>query len=146
MYQHIVTDKLLPSRLCLQLNNNENIFCQTQNSDVRSRINVAAAYRDRGQFSRDPNLSVTTCACACVTGSATRLTASLIVVSGRDGSVLRSVTVPDLAESYYSPVLYRQNDNTSVVLFGTGGETHRGALWALPLTALYAGDVSQVDL
>ena len=69
----------------------------------------------------------------------------MILVSGRDGSVLRSVTVPDSAESYYSPVVYRQRTNTDVVLFGTGGETHRGALWALPLADLYAGDMRQVS-
>ena len=81
-----------------------------------------------------------------VTGSATRLAASLLLVSGRDGSVLRRLPVPDSAESYYSPVVYRQRDNTDVILFGTGGETHRGALWTLSLTDLYAGDISQVPL
>jgi len=80
----------------------------------------------------------------CVTGSGSRLTASLVLVSGRDGSVLRRLAVPDSAESYYSPVIYRQRDNTDVVLFGTGGETHHGALWALTLSQLYAGDISQV--
>ena len=60
--------------------------------------------------------------------------------------MLRRLVVPDSAESYYSPVIYRQQDNTDVVLFGTGGETHRGALWALPLKHLYAGDTSQVLL
>jgi len=79
-----------------------------------------------------------------ITGSSTRLAASLLLVSGRDGDVLRSLTVPDSAESYYSPVVYRQRGNTAVVLFGTGGETHRGALWTLPLNDLYAGDISQV--
>jgi len=53
--------------------------------------------------------------------------------------------VPDSAESYYSPVVYRRRDNTEVVLFGTGGETHRGALWALPLSDLRAGDMTQVS-
>jgi len=79
-----------------------------------------------------------------IAGSASRLTASLLLVSGRDGSVLRRLTVPDSAESYYSPVIYRRRDNTDIILFGTGGETHRGALWALPLSHLYAGDISQV--
>jgi len=69
----------------------------------------------------------------------------VILVSGRDGSVLRSLTVPDSAESYYSPVVYRQRPGTDVVLFGTGGETHRGSLWVLPLTDLYAGDIRQVQ-
>ena len=58
--------------------------------------------------------------------------------------MLRRLAVPDSAESYYSPVIYRQRDNTEVVLFGTGGETHRGALWALPLHDLYAGNIGQV--
>jgi len=81
-----------------------------------------------------------------VAGSASRLAARLLVVSGKDGSVLQSLTVPDSAESYYSPVVYRQRDSVGVILFGTGGETHRGALWSLPLTDLYAGDISQVLL
>jgi len=81
-----------------------------------------------------------------VAGSATRLAASLLLVSGRDGSVLQSLMVPDSAESYYSPVVYRQRGSVDVILFGTGGETHRGALWTLPLTDLYAGDIGQVLL
>ena len=53
--------------------------------------------------------------------------------------------MPDAAESYYSPVVYRRRGDVDVVLFGTGGETHGGALWALPLQGLYAADIDQVD-
>jgi len=79
-----------------------------------------------------------------VAGSGRRLSASLVLVGGKDGTLLRRLKVPDSAESYYSPVIYRQRDGTQVVLFGTGGETHRGSLWSLPLSQLYAGNITQV--
>ena len=48
-------------------------------------------------------------------------------------------------ESYYSPVLYKRLDGTDVVLFGTGGETHGGALLVISIADLFKGDIRKVN-
>ncbi|XP_077484241.1 uncharacterized protein LOC144094190 [Amblyomma americanum] len=68
-----------------------------------------------------------------------RLAGRLLVVSGRSGRLLSWAAVPDGRESYYSPQLLLHPDGSELVLFGTGGETHGGSLWSLPLRELLAG-------
>ncbi|MBM65184.1 MAG: hypothetical protein CMH55_03000 [Myxococcales bacterium] len=58
----------------------------------------------------------------------------LTVLSGADGSVYRSAVMPDGAETYMSPVVFRRRDGTQVVVFGSGGETLAGSLWWIPMT------------
>ncbi|KAH6930235.1 hypothetical protein HPB50_012227 [Hyalomma asiaticum] len=70
-----------------------------------------------------------------------RLAGRLLVVSGRSGKLLSWIKVPDGRETYYSPQLMLYPDGTELVLFGTGGETHGGSLWSLPLRELLAGRV-----
>lgn len=70
-----------------------------------------------------------------------RLKGRLIIFSGKTGKVLRWVAVPDEKETYFSPVLYHKKDGKDLVLFGTGGETHPGGLWVIPLQNLYLGMV-----
>ena len=61
----------------------------------------------------------------------------LAVVSGATGRQLsRRIIIPDNRETYSSPVLYRHSDNVDLVLFGSGGETIPGSLWALTLSSL----------
>ena len=61
----------------------------------------------------------------------------LVVVSGRTGQALmEQVQVPDGRETYFSPVLYHHPDGSPVVLFGTGGETISGSLWAVTLDSI----------
>lgn len=69
----------------------------------------------------------------------------LLVISGRDGAQIRQLTVPDAKESYFSPVIYSKKNKSVVVVFGTGGETHAGALWVIELVDLLAGNMNQVD-
>ena len=66
------------------------------------------------------------------------------MVSGGDGKLVRQLATPDAQETYYSPVVYTKKDGNDVVLFGTGGETHRGALWVLKMVDLMAGDMGKV--
>ena len=54
-------------------------------------------------------------------------------------------TVPDGKESYYSPVVYKRRDGVDLVLFGTGGETHSGSLWYIPLKDLYASGMEKAS-
>ncbi|XP_075750065.1 uncharacterized protein LOC119172507 isoform X2 [Rhipicephalus microplus] len=72
-----------------------------------------------------------------------RLAGRLLVVSGRSGKLLSWAMVPDSRETYYSPQLMLYPDGTELVLFGTGGETHGGSLWSLPLRQLLAGRVDE---
>lgn len=66
------------------------------------------------------------------------------MVSGRDGTVIQQLVVPDARESYYSPVIYSKKNGAKTVLFGTGGETHAGALWVIDLDDLLAGNIDKV--
>ena len=69
----------------------------------------------------------------------------MLLMSGRTGKVLRWMGVPEGRESYYSPQIYLQLDGTKIVLFGTGGETHGGSLWAITLEHLKQGRVNMVS-
>ena len=67
----------------------------------------------------------------------------LMVVSGRDGSVIHRMRVPDNRETYCSPLLWRRMDEEWVV-FGTGGETFPGSLWAVAAEEVLAGTLAGV--
>ena len=61
----------------------------------------------------------------------------LIVVSGRTGQkLMERVQMPDGRESYTSPVLFNHPSGSPAVVFGTGGETIKGSLWAVTLASL----------
>ena len=70
-----------------------------------------------------------------------RLIGRIIIFSGKTGRVLRWVETPDKKESYFSPVLYTLKNGSELVIFGTGGETHGGALYIIQLTDLYHGKI-----
>jgi len=63
----------------------------------------------------------------------------VLVVSGADGKVLATRPVPDGAETYASPVVYRRHDGTEWVVFGTGGESKPGAAYRAPVASLLDG-------
>ena len=63
----------------------------------------------------------------------------LAIVSGRNGAVLHVHVSPDSNEMYTAPVVYARADGTEWVIFGTGGETHPGAAYRAPVTALLDG-------
>lgn len=61
----------------------------------------------------------------------------VVVVSGRTGQQLSDrILMPDGHETYNSPIAYNITDNTEVVVFGSGGETIGGSLWAITLNSL----------
>jgi outer membrane protein assembly factor BamB len=65
------------------------------------------------------------------------------VVSSLDGSIVAFAVMPDGQETYMPPVLLPDDGAASpTILFGTGGETWPGALWATSLSAVMAGDLS----
>ena len=66
-----------------------------------------------------------------------RSPASLVVVSGATGqSLMDPIQLPDGHESYMSPVLFQMNGKFDLVLFGTGGETIPGSLWAISMSTI----------
>ena len=69
-----------------------------------------------------------------------RAVGQVLVVSGADGSVIESTSVPDNRETYMSAVVIEGADESSPrVIIGTGGETLPGSLWAVPLDDIVAG-------
>ena len=68
-----------------------------------------------------------------------RKAARILLLSGKTGKVLRWMETPNGEESYFSPVVYTLSNGTEMVVFGTGGETHGGALYVIQLLHLYLG-------
>ena len=65
-----------------------------------------------------------------------RSPALIIILSGKTGKkLIDPIVVPDGHESYMSPVRYTLGDK-DVVLFGTGGETITGSLWAITVDSI----------
>ena len=66
-----------------------------------------------------------------------RSPAYLVVISGKTGqSLIPPILTPDGHESYMSPVLFKLNGKDDLILFGSGGETVAGSLWAISLMSL----------
>lgn len=63
----------------------------------------------------------------------------LALISGADGKVMKVHVAPDSNEMYTAPVVYERPDGTEWVVFGTGGETHGGAMYRAPVASLLDG-------
>ena len=65
-----------------------------------------------------------------------RSPALIVILSGKTGKkLIDPIVVPDGRESYMSPVNYTFADK-DVILFGTGGETINGSLWAITVDSI----------
>lgn len=71
---------------------------------------------------------------------------NIVIVDGATGAVLREYEMPDGKESYSSPVLWRDNTDDVMVVFGSGGETVGGSLWAATITSLWDGSPEFIAL
>lgn len=61
----------------------------------------------------------------------------LVIVSGSTGQqISEHILTPDNRETYSSPVIYKLPDQKELVLFGSGGETISGSLWAITMDSL----------
>ena len=66
-----------------------------------------------------------------------RSPAFLVAISGKTGQkLMEPILMPDGRESYFSPVLFAMNSSSEFLLFGSGGETVPGSLWAVELNSL----------
>jgi hypothetical protein len=63
----------------------------------------------------------------------------LAVISGASGSVISVHASPDGNEMYTAVVVYERPDGKEWLIFGTGGETHGGAAYRVPVSALLDG-------
>lgn len=64
-----------------------------------------------------------------------RVPSHLVLVSGETGDVLHARETPDGAESYTSPVRWLDANGDEHFIFGTGGETLPGSLYAAELAS-----------
>ena len=61
----------------------------------------------------------------------------IFVISGRTGQQLsEQIQIPDGHETYNSPVTFNISGSIEVILFGSGGETIPGSLWAITVESL----------
>lgn len=65
----------------------------------------------------------------------------LVTISGASGALLAAAEMPDGAETYMSAVTYTRR-GAAYVVFGSGGESLPGSLWAAPIASVDAGDLS----
>lgn len=72
-----------------------------------------------------------------------RRAGKILFLSGKTGIVLSSQEIPDNTESYFSPVIYNLRNGSEVVIYGNGGETHKGSLFGILLKDLYKGEVEK---
>jgi len=79
-----------------------------------------------------------------VTGSKKGLAGRILILSGKGGEILQWMETPDKAESYYSPQILTGTDGADSVLLGTGGETHPGSLYVIPLHDITSGHTKNV--
>ncbi len=63
----------------------------------------------------------------------------LALISGADGAVVKVLVSPDSNEMYTAPVVYERAGGAEWVIFGTGGETHGGAMYRAPVASLLDG-------
>lgn len=70
----------------------------------------------------------------------------LMLVSGADGALIAKDTVPDLRETYHSPLIRQNAAGQWEVLWGTGGERIRGHYYRILLQDLRAGNINGAEV
>ena len=76
-----------------------------------------------------------------------RYAGNLVVLSSLDGTVLAKAPMPDGKETYMSVAAFRApGEKDYAIIFGTGGETIGGNLFATKLSSVLKGDLSDAIL
>lgn len=64
-----------------------------------------------------------------------RFAGVMMIVNSKTGNVIAADTMPDGGESYMSPIMFKQsNESDYTIVFGTGGETIDGNLYKVSLS------------
>ncbi|XP_077980247.1 uncharacterized protein LOC144435530 [Glandiceps talaboti] len=76
-----------------------------------------------------------------------RTAGRIMLISGATGKCIggQYLEMPDGQETYSSPVLYTHANGVIHILFGSGGETIKGSLWAISLLDLYNNIIPAKD-
>jgi outer membrane protein assembly factor BamB len=76
-----------------------------------------------------------------------RRAGTLMIISGATGQIIALDTMPDGKETYFSPILVNFPEfDPETVIFGSGGETVSGHLYAVSLAELMANDISKAKI
>lgn len=67
----------------------------------------------------------------------------LMLFDSKSGTIIAADTMPDGGESYMSPLFMQQPDGSQWVIFGSGGETFNGHLYAASLADFKNGSLSK---
>jgi outer membrane protein assembly factor BamB len=79
---------------------------------------------------------------AIATGALHRPPGKLMLLSSKTGNVIAEAKMPDLHETYISPVCFDcENSDNPTFVFGTGGESKSGHLYLCKLSDLKKGDL-----
>lgn len=65
----------------------------------------------------------------------------LIIISGKDGTNLKKIDVPDQKETFYMPQIYNHREEGYSVIFGTGSPMTAGSLNVISLENLFKGNM-----
>ncbi len=80
-------------------------------------------------------------------GNPDRPAGSLLAINSSDGSIIQMDSMPDGAETYFSPlVLDHDNDGLESIFFGSGGETLPGGFWEIGLQEFLNNGLSNANL
>lgn len=79
-------------------------------------------------------------------GDPDRPPGQLVIVDGASGVLLRQYEMPDGMESYNSPIVWQVDGQSPLVVFGSGGETMAGSLWAASVASLWGGQPEFIEL
>jgi hypothetical protein len=77
-------------------------------------------------------------------GDTSRPAGRLLLLDGATGKIRAQIETPDRRETYFSPLIFVRDQADSLVLFGTGGETVSGHLYAIPLSDLRKEDTANI--
>jgi outer membrane protein assembly factor BamB len=70
----------------------------------------------------------------------------VVIIDGATGEMLRQYETPDGSESYNSPIVWKVDGQSPMVVFGSGGETISGSLWAASVASLWSGQPEFIEL
>ena len=94
---------------------------------------------DQNEDGYDDILSAVTFFCDAIESNCNEKKTILVILDGLSGDIIYSDKTPEpdgSVEVYMPPILLPMKNNELNILYGTGGERHRGSLWRAPLSSI----------